>query len=164
MPHLRTNWRVASIWTPQITSCLMRWKIFLCLILMRLTKKNVHTWYLDLKKSTFLSEPDLRHDQCGVGREESIAEAVFRRWAWHGKNVLYFSEHLGSFLRVDEMGQLNIMENFQEKTVVKNGKKVQMTFCMKLHLLFDLMHAESSDQCSNLNICRKLPKILQIQI
>ena len=112
----------------------------------------MHTWYLHLKKQTILSEPDLRHDQRGVGREESIAEAVFCRWAWHGKNVLYFSEHLGSFLRVDEMGQLNIMENFQEKTVVKNGKKVQMTFCMKLHLLFDLMHAESSDQCSNLNI------------
>ena len=112
----------------------------------------MHTWYLHLKKQTILSEPDLRHDQRGVGREESVAEALFRRWAGHGKNVLYFSEHLGSFLRVDEMGQLNIMENFQEKTVVKNGKKVQMTFCMKLHLLFDLMHAESSDQCSNLNI------------
>ena len=51
-----------------------------------------------------------------------------------------------------EMGQFNTMENFQEKTVVKNGKKVQKTFRMKLHLLFDLMHAESSDQCSNLNI------------
>ena len=103
-------------------------------------------------RSTFLSEPDLRHDQCGVGREESIAEAVFRWWAWHGKNVLDFFEHLGSFLRVYEMGQFNTMENFQEKTVVKNGKKVQKTFRMKLHLLFDLMHAESSDQCSNLNI------------
>ena len=119
---------------------------------MRQTQKNVHTWYLHLKKSTILSEPDLRHDQCGVGREESIAEAVFRWWAWHGKNMLYFFKHLGSFLRVYEMGQFNTMENFQEKTVVKNGKKVQMTFCMKLHLLFDLMHAESSDQCSNLNI------------
>ena len=66
--------------------------------------------------------------------------------------MLYFSEQLGSFLSVYEMGQFNTMEHFQEKTVVKNGKKVQKTFRMKLHLLFDLMHAESSDQSSDLNI------------